>query len=198
MHAVLRSENPMREGNTSPVYAPHNVYPCSGDDRWVAIAVTNDDEWSALCEALGDEELRADAALRSGLVRLQQRDRIDEHIRLWTQTQTPQQVTRILQAAGVPAGTVAQNYDLFADEHLADREFFEEVTHPVAGTHLYPGAGWKMSATSQRTRMPAPLLGEHNDYVLREVLGLADVELVDLTRRNVIGRKPTTEEVIPT
>jgi crotonobetainyl-CoA:carnitine CoA-transferase CaiB-like acyl-CoA transferase len=193
MHYVLRGENPTRRGNAHDVFAPHGVYRCDGEDRWVAIAVTTDEEWDALCRAIGDGELLADESLWSGLGRIEQRTRIDSRIEAWTSGRDPIEVTGLLQTAGVPAGNVATSRDLYEDPHLAARGYFEPVEQPFAGTHLYPGAGWKMSLTSQRSRLPSPRLGEHNDYVLRSLLGLSTEELQSLTDTKVIGEQPLVD-----
>jgi crotonobetainyl-CoA:carnitine CoA-transferase CaiB-like acyl-CoA transferase len=193
MHYVLRGENPRRIGNAHEAFAPHGVYPCTGEDRWVTIAVTTDAEWVALCRAMGDDALLQDERLQTTIGRLCERGRIDERVAAWTARHDAHEIERTLQAAGVPAGVVAQNRDLYEDQHLADREFFEEVTHPVAGTHRYPGAGWKMSKTSQRSRLPAPLFGQDNDYVFRGLLNLSDEEISALREAQVIGEHPLVD-----
>ena len=86
------------------------------------------------------------------------------------------QIMEILQAEGIPAGPLIHQIDTFYDHHLNEREFFVPVEHPECGTHHYPGPLCKLSETP--TRMgPAPLLGQHNDYVYRELLGYSEEEI---------------------
>jgi crotonobetainyl-CoA:carnitine CoA-transferase CaiB-like acyl-CoA transferase len=93
----------------------------------------------------------------------------------------------ILQSEGVPAGPVMDEKDAYSDPHLRDRGFFNELTHPVCGTHLYPGLAWKMSKTPNRLRLPPPCLGEHNEYVYKQVIGMAGEEYADLESKGHIG-----------
>jgi crotonobetainyl-CoA:carnitine CoA-transferase CaiB-like acyl-CoA transferase len=192
MEYILRGENPARRGSSDPRYAPHGVYRCAGDDVWIAVAVETDEEWQALTAILADPELSSNF-LANAAGRLENRDRVDAALERWTAERTPREATEILQSAGIPAGPAFKNFELFDDPHITAREFFETVTHPIAGTHRYPGAAWKMTGTSLRTRTPAPLLGEHNDYVLRDLLGLTDAEVDTLADRQVIGRVPIVD-----
>lgn len=193
MQYILRGENPVRRGNSDPRFAPHGVYRCAGEDSWVAIAVETDEQWRSLTKVLDDPGLASDGDLATAPGRLARRNLIDKALERWTGERTPQEAAEILQSAGIPAGPAFKNFELFEDPHIVAREFFEEVTHPIAGTYRYPGAAWKMSGTSLRTRLPAPLLGEHNDYVLRELLGFTDAEMNDLTEAKVIGREPIVD-----
>lgn len=81
--------------------------------------------------------------------------------------------------------------ELLEDQHFKGRGFFENVDHPYAGARLLPGMIAKMSDSDLRIRFPAPLLGQHNEYVYKELLGLTDQEMADLTEAGIIGTEPT-------
>ena len=92
-----------------------------------------------------------------------------------------------LQAEGVPAGVLNNEKDAFEDPQLNNRGFFQELTHPDAGTHRYPGIIWRMGDTPNRIRTPPVTLGEHNGLVYRELLGISDDEFAGLERGGHIG-----------
>ena len=97
---------------------------------------------------------------------------MDAEIAAWTRTVGHVEAMRRLQAAGVPAGAVMDEPNLYADEHINDRGFFETLRHADAGEHRYPGLMWKSAAYPNRFRSPPCRLGEHNDYVYGELLAL--------------------------
>ncbi len=180
-----------RRGNRHPEMAPHGVYPCVGEDRWVAIAVRNEEEWIALCEAMGMHGLANDERFAGLEARLQNLAELDDLVSRWTCRLDRYDVTERLQARGVPAGPVLDcGPDAYDDLHLQARNYFQEITHPDAGTHLLSGPMWKMSGQSEPRHEPAPCLGEHNSYVMREVLGLSDAAYANLEQEQVIGDTP--------
>ena len=161
-------------GNHHHAFAPHNCYRCRGEDAWINITVTTDREWEALCRVMGDESLAADPRFCRSSDRWRRQDEMDRRIESWTRGHDPVDLMRRLQAAGVPAGAVMDERMCFADPHLRERGFFAELDHPDAGKHQYPGAAWKMSGTPLRVERPAPCLGQHNEYVYKELLGYSD------------------------
>ncbi|MBA7631036.1 Succinyl-CoA:(R)-benzylsuccinate CoA-transferase subunit BbsF [subsurface metagenome] len=96
----------------------------------------------------------------------------------------------MLQGSGIKAGAVFNISELAHDPHLNERGFFEELSHPEAGTHLYPGVSWRMSRTQGRLRLPAPCFGEHNRYVFGELLGMSDEEVSRLADEGVSPSEP--------
>ncbi|MBI4216249.1 MAG: CoA transferase [Chloroflexi bacterium] len=174
-------------GNRDPVAAPQGVYRCRGEDRWAVISVTSDEEWAGLCRALGRPELVADPRYATLLARRQHHDELDALIEAWTLQYDHYAVMHILQREGVPAGPVMDGGDANHDPQLVSRGFFDVAHHPQAGTHLYPGALWKYSRTPITLRYPAPCLGEHNDYVFRELLGLEAEDIAALEQKQIIG-----------
>ncbi len=161
-------------GDRDPVAAPQGVYRCAGDDRWIAITVGTDEEWSSFCRVMGRADLPGDARFAKLESRHANHDALDEEITAWTRDRDPIETMNVLQAAGVRAGAVMNEPDAFANPHLADRGYWEELSHPEAGTHLHPGVVWRAKRTPNRLERAAPRLGEDNEYVYRELLGFND------------------------
>ena len=155
--------------------APHGCYPCAGEDRWIVIAVSDDAEWQGLCGVLGRRDWAAEERFSGTLGRWRNRDELDGMIGEATATWEADRLMRALQAAGVPAGAVLDSKGLLFDPHLRERRFYEVVNHHSStGMPPLPYAGrpWKLSETPAVKPKAAPLMGEHNDLVLRELLGL--------------------------
>ena len=174
-------------GNRDPFTAPQGCYRCQGDDRWVVISVTSDGEWEGLCRAMGNPPWTNEQRFVTNRGRLNNHDELDELIEKWTLSHDNYEVMHILQNEGVPAGPVMDQRDAYHDPQLRARGFFEDVTHPETGTHSYPGMLWKMSKSPLSIRRPAPCLGEHNEYVFKEIIGLSEEEMVKLEKELVIG-----------
>jgi len=177
-------------GNRDRAMAPHGCYRTKGDDRWIAIAVASDEEWRALCRAMGDPTWSRKAKFATMADRLKNREELDHRLEEWTIEFDHIELMHMLQDAGVKAGAVLDTAELSADPHLNQRSFFEELAHPEAGTHRYPGVSWKMSQTPGRLRLPAPCFGEHNRYVFGELLGMSDEEIDQLEREGVTAEEP--------
>jgi crotonobetainyl-CoA:carnitine CoA-transferase CaiB-like acyl-CoA transferase len=153
--------------------------------------VANDSQWSALRSALGDPEWARDPALASANGRRAAHDRIDEGIRAWTLGRTRAEAANSLAEAGVPAAECINPHSLWPNPQLEDRDFFQVVEHSLAGAVRYPGQPMRFSGLPRALRRsPAPLLGEHNEEVLREELGLGDEEIAKLREDKVIGERP--------
>ena len=166
-------------GNRHPTRAPQGCYPCAGEDRWAVISVGDDEEWAGLRRAMGDPPWAADDRFASAEGRRVHHDEVDEGIKTWTGGLDPYDVFHRCQAEGVPAGPVMDEADAFADPHLAARGFFRENTSPEAGTHAYPGHLWHWTGPELRWG-PLSAMGNDNDYVYREVLGMTDEEYAAL------------------
>ncbi|MDA0733490.1 MAG: CoA transferase [Chloroflexi bacterium] len=192
----MTGQEPERMGNRSTHFAPHNTYPCAGEDRWVTIAVTSDDEWARLAEATGHPELAADARYATLEARLQNQDELDDIIGAWTASREMYQITQQLQEQGIPAGPVLRGPDLLQDPHYRDRHTFNEVNHSQVGPKWYPGFAWRMSETPGQVHWPSPTLGQHNHQIYSQLLGLTDQEIIELEQDGVIGTKPTGSRII--
>jgi crotonobetainyl-CoA:carnitine CoA-transferase CaiB-like acyl-CoA transferase len=174
-------------GNRHPIMVPHGCYPCHGDDRWVVIAIATDAEWEQFCQALGNPVWACDERFADALSRYRHQEDLDAFIGDWTRQHHPWEIFELLQGAGIAAGPVMRETDLFTDPHLHARGFFQMLTHPEAGTHVYPGVMWKMSKTPAPIRRPPVRMGEHNDYVYRQLLKLGDAEIEALRADGHIG-----------
>ena len=192
----MTGEEPQRRGNHSPYFAPHNAYTCAGEDRWVTIAVTSDDQWRRLAQIVGGPKLADDARYGTTRGRMEHQDHLDELIGAWTADKNANEICRQLQEAGIPSSPVMGGPDLLADPHYADRETFMEISHPQVGGKMYPGMAWKMSATPGRVRWPSPTLGQHNHQIYGELLGMPREDIVALEDEGVIGTKPTGSRII--
>jgi crotonobetainyl-CoA:carnitine CoA-transferase CaiB-like acyl-CoA transferase len=180
-------------GNHHRSAAPQGVYPCAPDpegiapDRWLTLTVETDAQFRALCGVIGRPELIADPRFRTVVARLRHQDALDEILAGWTRGQEPVRAMEVLQEAGVPAGAILDDRDAHFDAHLLERGFFHDITHTEAGTHLHPGFAFELSGTPLRFDTPTPCLGEHNEYVYRELLGYDESEYRRLEEEGHIG-----------
>lgn len=183
-------------GNRDPAMAPHGVYRCAGDDRWVAIAVENDRQWQGLRRALGDPEWARDGRFAHTIGRLRYQDEIDDGIGRWTCGLDPRAAASALQAEGVPAMIVANEADGASDPHIVDRKFIEDVTLPSGHRVRQPGPLWRYSDVRLSIVRPPSSVGQHNREVLGGLLGLSEAEQEALTNAGVIGDTYTAESEV--
>ena len=177
---------PTPPGNDDPDFAPNNNYPCAEADTWVAISVGADAEWDALVDVVGDKTLVHSPDFADHSARWNNRRALDKAISAWTRTRSAPEITELLQARGVAAMPVMNIADQFADPHLNARETYVEVEHPRVGAEMVYGVPWRFSDTPGGVHNPAPLLGQHNDYVLGQVLGIDESRLNRLAAEQVV------------
>ena len=175
-----------RTGNHVPEMSPHNVFPAEGHDQWVAIAVADDKEWSALCEAAGHPEWSSDPRFATLPDRKRNERELDRLIGEWTVAVPPDRIMHLLQGAGVAAGPVMSTFDLLEDPHFVDRGFVVELDHPEVGKRAVGGLPAKFSAIPEPAWFAAPLFGQHNDYVFKELLGMDEARMKQLIEEKVI------------
>jgi crotonobetainyl-CoA:carnitine CoA-transferase CaiB-like acyl-CoA transferase len=173
-----------------PIDGAARLLPCAGDDHWLTIACEDDAQFAALCAVIGSPELTADERFADVIRRYRNQDAMDGIVSEWTRTQDKHAAADALQAAGVPASPVLTVQDVFADQHLRARGFFEPVSHAVAGAWEMEGTPWRMSETPGHMRVPPPAFAEHNHYVFRELLGLSTEEVAALYEEGVTGDTP--------
>lgn len=173
-------------GNGDPDHAPHGVYPCAGEDRWIALAVDSDESWQRLATVSGREDLAEPGFVRHR-DRIANAEELDEAMAAWTRTQDAKPLMERLQAAGVAASVVRFTPEVMACGHLERRGWFRRIDHPDMGEHRYNGHPWRFAGLPERSDSPPPRLGEHSRAVLRERLGLSDDEVDDLFERGVTG-----------
>ena len=167
--------------------APYGCYKCSGEDRWCVLAVFTEDEWRSLCGALGNPVWSEEDKYSSLAGRKKHKEVLDSHIGEWTAGQTAENVVKCLQQRGIAAGVVQNAEDLANDPQLLADDFFTSLKHPVLGkikTDTYPikfknyrKAPWKAS----------PLLGEANQYVFKELLGMTEITIRSYIAQGIIA-----------
>jgi benzylsuccinate CoA-transferase BbsF subunit len=175
-----------RVGNRDRAMAPHCVYRCRDETHWVSIAVGTEAEWRALCAVIGDDRLTSDERFADAFSRWQNQEALDELIGAWTFERTPQEVMKVLQAAGVAAMPVYGGEELVKDPQVLARGMIQEVEHPLMGVKKVLGPPWRLSKTPARIMHHGPLLGEHNDYILGDILGMPKEEIERLTAEEVL------------
>jgi crotonobetainyl-CoA:carnitine CoA-transferase CaiB-like acyl-CoA transferase len=183
-----RASGPL--ANRSPHVAPQGAYRSAGDDCWLALACESDEQWAALCAAIGAHEL---AAAHPTLAdRIGEHDAIDAAIETWSSALDHQEAARRLQAAGIPAGPVLANWEIASDPHLYARDYWVDTVHPEVGFQRYEGQPWRLARSQPARRArPAPLFAQHNDEVLRGLAGLDATALADLRAAGAVLDDPT-------
>ena len=174
-------------GNDHMSWAPHNVYPCAGEERWVTIAVRSDAEWVALCEVMMQPELASSARFALEAYRHAHRADLDAIIADWTQSFDPYWLMYRLQERGIPAGVVMSDSEVLESRHHEARGFFQEFEHPEAGRYRHTGPLWNASKTENPVARAAPRLGEDNEYVYKQLLGFSDAEYTAFEEAGHIG-----------
>jgi benzylsuccinate CoA-transferase BbsF subunit len=180
---TTRGKEPEPAGNSSPLAAPHNVYPCRGENRWCAIAVFTDEEWRGLKRALGNPSWAEDARFATLAGRRENIDELDRQIATWTQERTAEEVMSRLQENGVAAGAVQDAADLAGDPQLKERGFF--VNKPEIGKFV-DATPIRLSQSPAEYKRAAPSQGQDNDYVYGKLLGMSEKEMADLREKGVI------------
>ncbi|MEE8471024.1 MAG: CoA transferase [Dehalococcoidia bacterium] len=170
-----------RNGNESTHAVPHAVYHCLGEgEKWCAIAVGTDEEWQSFCNVIGNPEWTKDPKFATFKGRKENEDELNMFVEQWTVNHSPEEVMNLLQKAGVAAGVVESGEDLAADPQLNHRGAHVTLEHAEIGPHIYQPPPFRLSKTPPELTMPAPCLGQHNEYVLKEILGMSDDEVSDL------------------
>jgi benzylsuccinate CoA-transferase BbsF subunit len=173
----------------SPYAAPHGAYRCRCEDRWCVIAVSTDDEWGRFCKVIGDPPWTKEARFATFSARKENEAALDELVGAWTRPYSPREVMEMMQAAGVPAGIVATGEDLMEyDPQLQHRGFYRTLEHPEIGDGVYRGATPSFIFSKNPCELTrAPLMGENNDYILKDILGLSDEEIQALIDEEVLN-----------
>ena len=181
----VTGEVPQSDGNFHPEICPHGAYPCA-DQEWISIACAMDTEWMALCRMLGAEALAAEPRFAGLAQRFANRRELDAELGRLTAQHTAATLAEQLRHAGVPAFRSQSSIDLCGDDYLWGRTAFRMVSDHTNGARPIIGPSWRMEPDMAKVERGAPLLGEHNDYVYREILGLEQDRLDDLIARKVV------------
>ena len=168
-----------RMGNRAPGFSPQGLYPCAGEEQWLAVSVATDEQWAALVAVTGLTADRDDE------------DEVDAELAAWAADRDLQATVDDLIAAGVPAGAARDPRTIATHPQLEARGFFEELDHPVCGWQNVAGLPFRFASVDRWLRRPAPTMGEHDHEVLGGELGLSDDELARLASAGVIGTAPS-------
>jgi crotonobetainyl-CoA:carnitine CoA-transferase CaiB-like acyl-CoA transferase len=179
-----------RMGNRSPHAAPQGIYAGAAPEDWLTISVTNDEQWLQLALAVGGTSLADDPRYATASNRRDHHDELDELLQTWAAGRSAAAASSELRALGVPAGFAWD--PRLVDEHpqYRARQLFTPVDHPVLGRHQTPGLAYRFTSVDEWVRSPAPTFGQHNDEILRDVLGLTDSDIAALHGAGVVGDHP--------
>ena len=169
-----------RNGNRLPTAAPHGVFPCQGDDRWVAISVMDENQWHQFCRVIGSPALATEQKYATLAQRKKNEDELEKLVAGWTSRHTAEEVEQLLQSAGIPANCVEKPSDIYKDPQIEHRHYFTPLQHPFMGNQKYEAQQcFLLSKTPRLLDRPSPCLGEHNEYVFKEFLKMTDDEIAD-------------------
>ncbi len=174
-----------RMGNKDALHSPCDLYPCQGNDQWVAVTVTNAAEWRALCSVIGRPDMAQNPGMTGADGRGAWSGEIDGAIRRWTQHTDKYEAMRQLQAAGVPAGPSLHGNEVFRDPHLEARGFFHTHTDSQGREVRLESLPWQFTDGPKPVNAPAPDMGQHNQLILGDLLGLSAVEIERLVQEQV-------------
>ncbi|MBM2824620.1 MAG: putative acyl-CoA transferase/carnitine dehydratase [Dehalococcoidales bacterium] len=176
-----------RQGNRHSAAAPHGVYRCQGEDRWCAISIFTDEEWQSFGQVMGNPAWAGEERFATLPGRLANADELDQLVEGWTHEQEAEKVMLKLQQAGVAAAVVETARDLYQDPQLAQRGHFWELPEQGMKGYTFEAPAGRLSKTPASLQRSFPLLGEHNEYVFLELLGLDPEEYKTLIKEGVIA-----------
>jgi crotonobetainyl-CoA:carnitine CoA-transferase CaiB-like acyl-CoA transferase len=182
MEAAASGRDPEPMGNASIFAAPHDCYPCKGEDRWCAIAVENDEQWAALAKILG-ADIEGDRRFKTVGGRLEHRDELNRIVERWTRDRDAFEIMDRLQRLGVPCGVAQTGADVTADQHLVERGFIVGVENERIGRVVLPNFPLRFANARMTRRWEFPVLGRDTEAVLRDVVGY-DAETIAAHKRD--------------
>ncbi len=174
-----------RQGNRDENAVPHGVFPCVGEQRWCAISIHDDAEWSRFASEVGEPWAKEPEFTTVG-GRREKEDRLEELIATWTSTQLRETLVERMRRAGVHSAPVNDMGDLYCDPQLTFRNSFQRVDHPVMGMHAVPGPPYILPESPGKVTHGAPMVGQHNEAVLCGILGLSNAEFEELEKSDVL------------
>jgi crotonobetainyl-CoA:carnitine CoA-transferase CaiB-like acyl-CoA transferase len=179
-----------RLGNQSSHAAPQGVYGCAGTEQWLAISVTDNDQWKALAELVGGRDLASSPRYETAADRHRHHDELDALLKGWAATRDAQQTSKLLASLSIPAAACWDHRLLDEHPQYRARKLFSCVDHPVVGRYHAPGLPYRFESVETWVRTPAPTFGQHNDEVLRDIVGLDEHEIENLASAGVIANRP--------
>ena len=187
--AAMNHRSPTRTGNRHSSMAPHNIYPCRGEEEWVAIAVGDDNEWQQLQNVLEDPEWMRDPRFQDAIGRYQHQEEIDHYLAQWTRPKTAHEVMTRLQDAGIASGVVMNARHTAEDPHFNARGVFRKVELSNGDAVHVSRPGYVLTRSPGQVR-PSPGFAEHTDYVFSELLGYTAEEIGHLEEVRATSRVP--------
>ena len=187
MEYSLTGKEHERVGNRDGRNSPHNVFRCLGEEKWVAVSVETDQQFRCLAHASGNPGWADDPRFATATARLENQDALEGLIREWTVRMEVHEVVAALQASGVPASPVNDSADVLADPHLVERGFVAKIEHPVAGERPVLSLPWSTDGRRVDHLRAAPTFGQHNEWVLKELLQLPDEQYDRLVSSGAIA-----------
>ena len=178
------------QGNGHDWMAPHNIYPCAGEEEWIAICVRSDAEWDALKRVLGQPEWAEQDEFSDQILRWEHREQLDRELGAWTSTRVKTEIFEALRAERVPSSPVWKSREVIRDPHLQARRYYEPVRHPEVGIWMIHGWLWRASGAGPCVVAPAPDFGMHNEEILGGLLGLSEQEQAALAEAGVTATAP--------
>ena len=179
-----------RLGNRSRDAAPQGLYKCRGEDNWLAISVPSDAQWQSLKEVLGNPSWASSEEFSSATRRHESHDIIDRHLEAWARDQEVAHAVETLIGQGIPAAQVWDARLSPTHPQLVHRKFYEEVNHPLVGTHDVASLPFLFGGVPRWNTSSAPTLGQHNAEILSKVLSVGETSLEELLADGVIGHRP--------
>lgn len=186
MDYIMNGRVQSRKGNRDNIMAPHNCYRCRGDDKWVSIAIATEEEWQAFCRVMGNPAWSSEEKFSDAYNRWTNQDELDGLVTEWTVNYTHYEVMEMLQRVGVAAMPSFSNQEIFSDPHFKERKLAVEVNHPVMGKQVVMGPAWRLSETPAKVTKASPVIGESDEYVFGELLGMSGSEIKQLIAEQVI------------
>jgi len=188
LEACMGNSDLFPKGNRSEHVraAPHGCYRCRGTDRWCVIAVYGDREWKILCDVVGYTELAGDKRFSSVQDRKINADELDKLLEVWTRQYTPEEIVSLLQESGIHSEVVQNAEDLVKDAHLKERKFFVQLDHDKSGDMVSDRSPIRFIDSPEPCRKTAPMLGEDNQYVFKNLLGLTESEFSEYVDKGII------------
>ncbi len=186
LQQYLSGKDPTPLGNSSVDLAPHGCYPCIGEDRWIVIAIENDNQWTRLAEIVGEDWVTDDKFSHKN-ERLKHAEEIDEHLCVWTATFEVDELESLLRDAGLSVSRVMTGDDFAADEELNQSGIFPAISHPTAGLRQYTGTPMVLKGLGRHPTRRPPLLGEHTESVLYDILKISPERMDFLHMKKIIG-----------
>ncbi len=182
-----------RIGNRHPSFVPQGCYPCKGENAWCVLSVRDEEEWVSLCKEMGRPDLSEDPRFLDPMSRVRNHDELDEIISQWSSGLGKYEMMERLQGAGIPAGPVLDAKDINLSPHYWDRGFLEKTTwapNRGMGTRVLMGRPWKLSKSPLRITGGVHTLGEDNQYVLQDLLGMRTQQYQEMEESALIGNRP--------